>query len=728
MYFLKVLVEHPVYKIEQEFYYLSEKEVNIYSRVLINFKNQHIYGFVVSSIFKEETVEELKKETGLNLKFIDEIIDEKPVISDELFSLANDIKERYLYPLIGVILTMLPKSLKPKKSSEKAPKIKYSHYYYLDKNKLNLNSLNKLELKLIDKFKYSSYLNKNELKQTKTLTTLINKNIIIEKKEEAFRGVFNKIFYYDDKINLTEEQEKVYKSIKNNEKKVTLLKGVTGSGKTEIYIKLVEDCINSNKSAIVLVPEISLTPLMISRFLSYFNKENIAIFHSSLSDGERYDEYRKIKEGKVKIAIGTRSAIFLPFTNLGLIIIDEENDQSYKENDQGLLYDAIDIAILRLKYFDGKVVLGSATPSIESNIKAKNGIYNYEELKNRYNKQELPLTTLVDRNDNNQFKISSVFSLDLIKKIKETISKHQQVMLLINNKGYSRTLFCRECGHVFKCEKCGYPLIYHKEDNTLRCHHCDLKIKKPNKCPNCNSHYFGMNGFGIEKVEEEFKKIFNIKYLLLDGDRTNESKKIADILYRFSQKEALVLIGTQIIAKGHDFKNVTLVGIINADTLLNYPSYKSTFNTFSLINQAIGRCGRGESKGEAIVQTSSINNYAIKYGIEQNYDAFFKEEIKYRKLLNNPPYFNNSRVILRSKNKTKLMEISQNFKKLLREKYRKLIVLGPSRITFINKIYVISLTLKAKSFTYLNSILKEIIGISVKSVGIDIKVDVNCKD
>lgn len=651
MYILKVLVEHNTYSLKDSFYYVSNEEIKKGTRVNITFKNQHLVGFVVEVIYQDSTLKEIENNLGLKLSFIDNVIDDKPIINDELFELAVKLSKNLFIPLIGVFQAMLPKDLKPQTISNKT-KIAYEEFLeYCPNNNIKYSTNEK---KILSKFTIFSKLPKKSFSKTKALESLISKNVLKIIREEKYRYEIKKIFDYHNQFKLTDMQDKVYKEIVNSNDLVYLLHGVTGSGKTEIYIKLIEQNLKENKNAFILVPEIALTPLMISRIVSYFNEE-IAVIHSSLSPAQKYDEYRKIRDNKARIVIGTRSAIFAPLSNVGIICIDEEHSNTYK--DDKLCYNAIDVAILRAKYYNAKVILGSATPSIESMSKAKVGKYHLVTLQTRYKNMNLPNVKLIDTKNYMNFSYkSSIFSLVLIKEINDRLSKNEQIILLINRRGYAHQLKCRECGYTYKCPTCGLNLTYHKETDTLRCHHCDFEMKKPNKCPNCGSKYFSSIGFGIEKVEEDFKKIFNVPYLVLDSDRTPNTLQISTILSKFYKKEANVLIGTQVVSNGHDFDDVTLVSILDADGLLSYPSYKTNENAFNLIVQTIGRAGRKSKKGLALIQTSNPNSLLINYAINNDYDEFYKFEINNRKLFNNPPFYNVIEINISSK-KNDLLEL-----------------------------------------------------------------------
>lgn len=636
IYLLSVLTEHKVLSLDRNFTYYSSKEVFVGSRVRINFNGQFLVGFILK-VEKIDDLEQKQKELGFKIKEISEIIDEKPIINKNLLYLARKVKERYLYTMIGVLNTMLPPSLRGDSSFTNKAKIQYIKFYELiDENYIPEN---KIEDRILNKFVNSKLVQYDDLGESKTLTNLLDKNIIRIIEKEKYRYQANATFDYDEIINLSEEQKAVLEDIIFSRENTFLLKGVTGSGKTIVYIKLIEDALKENKGTLILVPEVALTPLMISHIISYF-KEEIAVLHSSLTQAERYDEYRKISDGKVKIVVGTRSAIFAPIQNLKYIIIDEEHDESYKQ-DFDLTYNAKDIALLRSNIEGAKVIFGSATPSIDLMAKAKNKKIRLETLNTRYFNPKENVVSLIDFKRKSNFTSgSAIFSNFLIDKIYEKLKKKQQIILMINKRGYSSSLICDSCGYVFKCPNCNLPLVYHRSNEHLICHHCDYDHKFTHRCPSCNSLNISYNGFGIEKVKEEFEKIFKgVDYVVLDSDETPTLNQIQKVLEDFNSKKVQVLIGTQIVAKGHDFKDVSLVGIINADTMLNIPSYKANENTFSLLVQTIGRSGR-YIDGEAVVQTYQVDNKVINFAINSDYDSFYNFEIKRRYKYFYPPFVN----------------------------------------------------------------------------------------
>ena len=482
----------------------------------------------------------------------------------------------------------------------------------------------------------------------------------------------------------------------------------------------------------MLVPEISLTVQMVRRFRECFSR--VAILHGELTPGERYDEYRKISRGEVDLVIGARSAIFAPLKNIGLIIIDEEHSETYKQ-DNSPFYHALEVAKMRQKYNKNcKIVLGSATPSLETKVRALKGVYKQLYLTKRFNDSILPETKVIDmldwRNLDNE---SSMFSLTLRHEINQCLNRKEQVLLLVNRRGFAPFISCRKCGKVLKCPTCGIPLSYHKKDNLLKCHHCGLVDHLPNSCSKCQSNMFIKTGFGTEKVEDEVKRLFpNARCLRLDSDVASIRSAVGKVISTFENEQADILIGTQMIAKGHDFKNVTLVGIVLADLGLNIPSYKSSERTFNLITQAIGRAGRHEKKGKAIIQTYMPKHYVIYDASIQDYNRFFNEEMAYRKESQNPPYNYLTMLTFASTNEKEVIDKSYYVKDLLVSKFasKKVEVIGPSEpfLTKINDKFRRKILLKYKKYQDVYPVLKEIKENVNKNSQIDVIINVDPMD
>ena len=443
---------------------------------------------------------------------------------------------------------------------------------------------------------------------------------------------------------LTDEQSaalgQIEKAIKSGRHERFLIHGVTGSGKTEVYIRAAEKCISEGRNVIVLVPEISLTGQIIDRFIGKFGSGDIAVLHSRLTLGERYDQWKRIRDGQVKIVIGARSAVFAPLENIGLIVVDEEHESTYK-SDHTPKYDTVEVALKRLKDKDnsGVLILGSATPSVVSYSRAEEGIYKLIKLTERYNKVKMPEVSVVDMREELKNGNRTIISSRLYTAMKEQLEAGKQVMLFLNRRGYSTFVSCRECGYVAKCPHCGLSLTYHKKGNKATCHYCGYETAAPIKCPDCEGRYIRYFGSGTEKVEETIAELFEgYTAERLDLDAVRKKGELERKLKSFAKGKTQILIGTQLIAKGLDFRNVGLVGIISADVSLNIPDFRSPERAFQLITQAAGRAGRGEEIGKVIIQTYSPENYAVRYAAEQDYEGFYREEILLRNYMAYPPY------------------------------------------------------------------------------------------
>lgn len=693
-----VLVELAHVFIDKTFTYRLKKEqqsnIMIGMRVEVPFNNQVLEGFILN--IREDN-------NNQDLKEVIKIIDSYPVLNKELLKLGEYIKEETLSTLMSAYQVMLPLALKAKKKSNIG--LKKEKYIRLNDISLEEQKFNETQNKIIailqkEKVVKKDYLNRISKSSVKTL---LNKNIIIEEEREIYR--LNHDSSEKKEYSLNKEQQEVLNEITLNKSDTYLLYGVTGSGKTNVYMKLIEKVVKEGKSAIVLVPEISLTPQIIKRFTSMFSK--IAVLHSGLSDGEKYDEYRKIKEGKVNIVIGARSAIFAPLENIGVIIIDEEHSSTYKQENNPK-YHALDIAKWRSKYHNCPVLLGSATPSLESFARAQKGVYKLLTLKNRYNNIKLPKVEIIDMNEEFK-KANGYFSNYLLEEIKSKINKGEQVILFLNKRGYSSLVTCPSCGETLKCPNCDITLTYHKSSNMLRCHYCGYATKKENECPSCHTEYRDI-GLGTEKVVSELEKLVdNAKIIRMDVDTTTKKNSHKNIIESFAKGEYNILVGTQMIAKGLDFPNVTLVGVINADISLNFPDYRSSENTFELLNQVAGRSGRGQKEGNVIIQTFNKDHYAIKYTKENDYLGFYNEEMKIRNKLGYPPYFYICLIKIISPDYDLASKTSIKLSTYLR-KNKHAIVLGPSvcNIFKINNKYHFQVILKYKDKTKIIEELKKI--------------------
>lgn len=455
---------------------------------------------------------------------------------------------------------------------------------------------------------------------------------------------------------LTDEQKsachEIEEAMNSDSHELFLLQGVTGSGKTEVYMQAVEMSIKNGKSSIVIVPEVALTKQIIDRFISRFGREKVAVMHSKMTAGERYDQWQKIRSGKVPIVIGARSAVFAPVENIGVIIIDEEHESSYK-SDMSPKYETWRVADKRTEFYQGVVILGSGTPSVESLYRAESGQFKKLMLTERYNKVPLPEAIVVDMRDEMKAGNKTVFSRALYDQIKEALACKKQIILFINRRGYSPYVFCRECGYVVECETCNQPMNYHKKIGKMVCHYCSRKEAQPEICPKCGSKYIRYFGAGTEQIEDAAKKMFKDASLeRLDSDTGKTVKDINKILNNFSKGKIDILVGTQLVGKGMDNPNVKVVGIMAVDTMINYPDYRAQERAFQLITQAGGRAGRGDEVGKVVIQTYNPEAYPIVYGSTHNVAKFYQNEIRKRMILENPPFSNLVQVIITSNDLT----------------------------------------------------------------------------
>lgn len=533
-------------------------------------------------------------------------------------------------------------------------------------SKIAKNSTKQLELiKYLYVNGQTMYLSlKKELGITKaTIDKLIEKKILITKDKREYKKAS---LYLNSNSNskkeLNEEQEKVFNEIKvfhdREEFSTHLIHGVTGSGKTEVYIKLIELNMRRDKTSIVLVPEISLTPQLINRISAHF-PDQVLVFHSKLTARERFDQWELVRNGEYKIIVGARSAVFLPVDNLGLIILDEEHEGSYK-SETSPKYSSIDIARYLGYLHNAQIVLGSATPSVESNYYSKTGVYHLHKLLNRHNNSKLPKVNIVDMRDELIDGNKSIFSSKLKSAINLRLSRGEQTILLLNRKGYSTFISCRECGFTLKCPDCDISLTYFKGANKAKCSYCNYEVSVTKECPSCQSVYYKYFGVGTEKLEElvieEFK---DARIARIDSTVSKERGKLEEIIRKVEDKEIDILIGTQIVAKGLDFSDVTLVGVINADSSLNFPDFQAAERTFQILTQVSGRAGRGELAGEVVIQTYDPDNYVIGFTQSHDYNGYFKSEMKMREMFKYPPFYKICNILFTSENESEAIDSSK---------------------------------------------------------------------
>ena len=678
MQIVKVLIEYANRTLNRPFSYFYKGKIKIQKgvRVLVNFNHRDIVGYVIDVEETGKTVSEIEEESGYKLNEIVSLVDQTPLLDEELLALLDEVSSYYLAPKISVLQAMLPPSLSPRRSSLKAPKIAYDQFYEIVDD--NEEGLTNKQIELLRFIKQEGRVLKRDIKSKSVADKLLEAERIKIVKEEK-RRLKIPDFEFEEPPMLTDDQNTVIKEFNESNDPVFLLEGVTGSGKTEVYLSLSEQVLKQGKSVLMLVPEISLTPMMVEYFLHRF-KDNVAILHSDLTPAEKYDEYRKIAKGECRVVVGVRSAIFAPLKNIGLIILDEEHTESYKQ-DTLPFYHAREIAIMRGRYNKAKVLLASATPSLESRARGQKGVYHMLYLTKRINNQRLPATKIVNMLDyKNIDRDSYIFSHALRESLHQTLAKNEQAILLINRRGFSTHVNCRNCGHVFKCPTCGIALTYHKSDNMLKCHHCDYVEPYPEICPECGGTHLLKTGFGTEKIQEEVERLFpSARTLRLDSDSAKNKSKIPETIEAFRKKEADILIGTQMIAKGHDFPDVTLVGIVLADIGLSMPSFRSNERAFQLITQAIGRSGRKEKPGLAIIQTYMPSHYAITFAARHDYELFYRKEMEMRKLQFYPPYAYLTSVTVRGRNEEAVVENTYKIVDFLNDEFfEDAQILGPS--------------------------------------------------
>ena len=666
-----------------------------------------------------------------NIKFkaknIAAILVKDPVIDEDDINLIEFLREKTLCKYIDAFRLLIPvgimKGAKAKKKrvivlkNEDLSNIKNPDGYKKIVEFFKTNS---------GKYTKSELINEHSISQYK-LNKLIENEVLSIEEESVFR-YNDRVYNKDSAKTLTIEQENIIREYINSDDKMFLLKGVTGSGKTEVYMKLVERVLLEEKSAIILVPEIALTPQMIERFKGRFGV-NVALFHSKLSDGERFDEWFRVKEGKAKVIVGARSAIFLPAKNLGLIIIDEEHENTYK-SEQNPKYQTKEVAEYLSELKGCKVILGSATPSIETYYRALTGEMKLLELNSRVDNKAMPPMKVIDMRNELKGGNKSLFSRELFIAIQERLKRKEQIILFLNRRGFSTFVSCRSCGYVFKCDECDISMTYHK-NGLLICHYCGKTKREPRECPKCHSKYVKFFGAGTQRVEEEVKKYFNNAGILrMDVDTTRDKHSYERIYNTFKNGEADILIGTQMVSKGLDFKNVTLVGILAADMSINIPDYRAAERTFQIITQVAGRAGRGDKQGEVLIQTYTPQHYSLQYAVNYDYEGFYEKEFTVRAMMKYPPFGK----LLLINGTSKKEELLKNFMHKITMMIKPLVencldieILGPipCMISKVKENYRWQIVIKGEFDSYFSKNIKEILYDENKNVYNDIRISMD---
>ena len=649
--FAHVIVDVLSSAVDKIFVYETEDASVLGHRVLVPFGTRIVEGYVLK-------VDNSAKFSG-NIKKIIKKVDGFAILNEERLAIVEFMRVKFHLKYIDILRLFLPSELRTNKVGEL-----FTTYFSLNKN-INLeqysNSLRKNSKNI---FSLLIYLKEHKSEKSSVLSKLFTHSaldklkkdkVLIEEKFKIERSpeVLNHNFI---NVEHTKYQKHAIQKICQFENKTILLHGVTGSGKTEVYLSCIEKALANGKSAILLVPEISLTPIVLAALKSRFGN-NVAILHSGLSAGERFDEWSRILNQEAKVVIGARSAIFAPLENIGIIIIDEEHDSSY-QSDSNPRYLTHDIAKFRCQFNNCPLVLASATPSIEHFYCAQNGVFELVSLPTRVNNRPLPEITIVDMLGELQQGNTSIFSNVLLGKLQKTIKEKKQAMLFINRRGFSSFMMCRECGYIAKCNDCDVSLVYHKHEEKLKCHYCGKTYKALTVCPQCHSESIKQGAVGTEQVVDRLSKIFpDVKILRMDNDTTKNKNGHMKILSEFANTKPAILVGTQMIAKGHDFKDVTFVGIIDADQSLFHSDYKSAEKTFQLVTQVSGRAGREKSEGSVVLQTYCPKHYVYRFATNYDYEGFYNKEINLRQTTHFPPFSTIVRLLFSSENDKILLDI-----------------------------------------------------------------------
>ncbi len=639
----KVIVDISNGEVDRIFDYVVPDglKVNKGDRVLVPFGNKKLEGFCI------DTAQQSDYDSS-KLKPVISRLDEFSCISEEMLALMRFMKEKFYLRYIDCLRLFIPGQMRGGKVRElKRLYLELAGDVTEEQIKQAVPFRAKRQLELIEKLREGGeYLSVvTEEFGAATVNALVEKGIVNKTDKPVYRKPYDALKCEENKVKLTASQQQAVDRILNGDKTVSLLYGVTGSGKTEVYMNAIEQVLSQGKTAIMLVPEISLTPQMLRNFRARFSS-GVAMLHSGLSQGERYDEWKRLLTGEAKIVLGARSAVFAPLKNVGLIVIDEEHDASYA-SESNPRYITADIAKFRAQYNGGKLVLGSATPSVESFLLARKGEYALVSLPERISRHGMPRIEIESMSQELICGNNSIFSRRLEAELRKTVQNGNQAILFLNRRGHSSFAMCRKCGYIAKCEDCDVTLTYHSVDNMLKCHYCGKRYKMLTQCPDCGSKEIRYGKIGTQRVVEELEKMFpGVGILRMDNETTTRKSAYLDILGAFKAKEAQILVGTQMIAKGHDFPDVTLVGILDADMSLYFSDYRSAERTFQLVTQVAGRAGRSEKEGLVILQTYSPSHYVYRFAKNYDYLGFFEKENNAREVTGFPPYSTILRILM----------------------------------------------------------------------------------
>lgn len=772
----KIIVDVPLMQTDQPYSYKVPEEfvdmLEVGMRVHVPFgkANRLIQGIVLGMEQESEMADE-------DLKEIAEVLDFSPVLTEEQLWLAEELRKSVFSYKISILKAMLPgflnssydkilypleglsqddrdrlfglqeslafSSLELEKQAEMMRLTRKGllklEYQAIDQKKVKTQSWVEVHLEQLEKLEISNRAKKKlELRdylvahpESTPLATLLEHysrdqvNFFVEhgavtivQKEVQRSAAYFEGIESNQALELNPEQKQACEAVVGaigKEHPPFLLQGITGSGKTEVYLQIIQGALDMGKTAIVLVPEISLTPQMTERFIARFG-DKVAILHSGLSNGEKYDEWRKVERGEAQVVVGARSAIFAPLKNLGVIIIDEEHEASYKQ-DSNPRYHARDVAVLRAQYNQAALVLGSATPSLESRARAGKGVYQHLRLTQRANPlASIPEVQLIDFRDYIGQNETSNFTPPLIEAIQDRLDKKEQVVLMLNRRGYSSFVMCRECGTVDTCPNCDISLTLHMDTKTMNCHYCGFSKEIPHVCPSCQSRSIRYYGTGTQKAYDELAELFpEARILRMDVDTTRKKGSHQALLDQFGKGEADILLGTQMIAKGLDFPNVTLVGVLNADTALNLPDFRSSERTFQLLTQVAGRAGRAEKAGQVLIQSYNPQHYAIRFAKNQDYEGFYAYEMGIRRQLGYPPYYFTIGITLSHKKEEEVIRRAYEVMEILRSGLSDAsIILGPTPkpIARTHNLYHYQILIKYRLEDELASTLNQVLALT----------------
>ena len=785
----KIIVDVPLMQTDQPYSYKVPEEfvdmLEVGMRVHVPFgkANRLIQGIVLGMEQESEMADE-------DLKEIAEVLDFSPVLTEEQLWLAEELRKSVFSYKISILKAMLPgflnssydKILYPLEGLSQEDKerlfgsqesLAFSsldlekqaemmrltrkgllklEYQAVDQKKVKTQSWVQVNLDKLEKLEISNRAKKKlELREyllahleTVPLADLLKHysreqiNFFVEhgaitmvQKEVQRSAAYFEGIESNQALELNPEQKEACEAVVGaigKKHPPFLLQGITGSGKTEVYLQIIQGALDMGKTAIVLVPEISLTPQMTERFIARFG-EQVAILHSGLSNGEKYDEWRKVERGDAQVVVGARSAIFAPLKDLGVIIIDEEHEASYKQ-DSNPRYHARDVAILRAQYNRAALVLGSATPSLESRARAGKGVYQHLRLTKRANPlASVPEVQLIDFRDYIGQNETSNFTPPLIEAIQDRLAKKEQVVLMLNRRGYSSFVMCRECGTVDTCPNCDISLTLHMDTKTMNCHYCGFSKEIPHVCPNCQSRSIRYYGTGTQKAYDELTELFpEARILRMDVDTTRKKGSHQTLLDQFGKGEADILLGTQMIAKGLDFPNVTLVGVLNADTALNLPDFRSSERTFQLLTQVAGRAGRAEKAGQVLIQSYNPNHYAIRFAKDQDYEGFYAYEMGIRRQLGYPPYYFTIGITLSQKKEEEVIKRAYQVMEILRSGLSDAsIILGPTPkpIARTHNLYHYQILIKYRLEDELASTLNQVLALTQERENSELRLSID---